>query len=296
MTPIKDIQTTKRQPSTMKAICHLIFMLSLINLGHATPFRQTGFSSAKVVSGGSIRASSKSSIDDALQFYGGACSDSSPSLFFKVALSSALETSSMLGLIVGTKMLSEKVQVLPELFGLPLLQWLGLFAVIFASSFFGSIVDGGLSAATNQVLDPNEIPGDSDWYANLVKPSWNPPGWVFPIMWLVVSKPTQIIAVSKVLKIAKSASSDLDIVTKLPIPALAVYCAHLSLGDAWNKVFFGLQCTGRGAAVITLFWGLLLTSAYLFYSIDPSAGKFLLPTCGWVSVATALNWNIYLNN
>ena len=122
---------------------------------------------------------------------------------------------------------------------------------------------------------------------------------VSPIMWLVVSKPTQIIAVSKVLKIAKSASSssDLDIVvTKLPIPALAVYCAHLSLGDAWNKVFFGLQCTGRGAAVITLFWGLLLTSAYLFYSIDPSAGTFLLPTCGWVSVATALNWNIYLNN
>jgi benzodiazapine receptor len=242
------------------------------------------------------KAPSVSLFDTNLQLRGGACSDSNPALFFKVALSAALETATMLGLIVGSKKVSEKVQFLPSLLGLPLLQWVSLFAIIFASSFFGSIVDGGLSAATNQVLDPNVVPGDSDWFANLAKPSWNPPGWVFPIMWLIVSKPTQLVAVSKILKKAATVASDSDTTTKLPLPILAVYCAHLALGDAWNKVFFGLQCPGRGVAVITTFFGLLLTSAYLFYCVDPLAGKFMLPTCGWVFVAASLNWSIYLKN
>jgi tryptophan-rich sensory protein len=288
----------------MKSFFHLLCLLSLITHGLAkTPFRRAEFSAVKsnknVVIGSAIHpwnAPTKSSFDTALQLCGGACNDSNPALFFKVALSSALETATMLGLIVGANKLSEKVQVLPDLFGLPLLQWLSLVAVIFASSFFGSIVDGGLSAATNQLLDPNQIPGDPDWYATLIKPSWNPPGWVFPIMWLLVSKPTQLVAISLILKKAKSVASEADMVTKLPIEILAIYCAHLSLGDAWNKVFFGLQCTGRGAAVITAFFGLLLTSAYLFYTIDPAAGKFMLPTCGWVLIAFSLNWNIHLNN
>jgi tryptophan-rich sensory protein len=66
--------------------------------------------------------------------------------------------------------------------------------------------------------------------------------------------------------------------------------------QAWNKVFFGLQCTGRGAAVISFFFALLLASTYLFYTVDPIAGYYMLPTCCWVAVATALNWNIYLSN
>ena len=112
-------------------------------------------------------------------------------------------------------------------------------------------------------------------------------GWLFPIMWLIVSKPTQFAAVWKLI----TQSSDKD----LSVPLLA-YCAHLSLGDAWNKVFFGLECTGRGLAVILTFWSVLLLSAYLFYGVDQSAGLLLVPTSLWVTVATALNWSIYVLN
>ena len=131
------------------------------------------------------------------------------------------------------------------------------------------------------------LQGDADWYANLKKPSWNPPGWLFPIMWLIVSKPTQFMAVYKL--VTQSYEKDLT----LP---LAVYCGHLSLGDAWNKVFFGLECTGRGAAVISTFWSVLLLSVYLFYGVDQYAGFLLVPTFLWVTVAAALNWSIYLSN
>ena len=66
--------------------------------------------------------------------------------------------------------------------------------------------------------------------------------------------------------------------------------------QAWNKVFFGLECIGRGTFVISLFFGALLTSAYLFYNIDNTAGYYMLPTCGWVAVATALQYSIYFKN
>lgn len=116
-------------------------------------------------------------------------------------------------------------------------------------------------------------------------------GWLFPIMWLVVSKPTQYMAVSKLLAAdaATPPRKELSI-------ALLAYCTHLSLGDAWNKVFFGLECTGRGLAVIVAFWSVLWLSAYLFLRVDKMAGLLLLPTCLWVTVAAALNWSIYILN
>lgn len=106
-------------------------------------------------------------------------------------------------------------------------------------------------------------------------------------MWLIVSKPTQFMAVYKL--ITQNSGKDIT----LP---LLVYVAHLSLGDAWNKVFFGLECTGRGLVVIKAFWIVLFASAYLFYNVDQVAGMLMLPTCAWVSVATALQWSIFLLN
>ena len=75
--------------------------------------------------------------------------------------------------------------------------------------------------------------------------------------------------------------------------------SHLSLFYylAWDKqVFFGLQCTGRGLAVILAFWSILWTCVYLFYQVDETAGLFLVPTGLWVTVAAALNWSIYFQN
>jgi len=186
--------------------------------------------------------------------------------------------------------------------GLPLLQWISLAVTIFFPSAVKSLVDGGVSAASNQVLKPNVTPGDSGaWYASLAKPWFNPPGWVFPIMWLIVSKPTQMWGVSCLLKQQQqagesesSSSSSLSTTSnnKNLWPVLAVYCCHLALGDAWNQVFFGCQRIRLGAQVIAAFWSLLATSSVLFGGMDKRAGLLLLPTLGWVTVATALNLEI----
>ena len=48
-----------------------------------------------------------------------------------------------------------------------------------------------------------------------------------------------------------------------------------------------------GALMITVFYGALLASAYLFAQVDATAGLLMVPTCLWVTVAAALNWSIY---
>jgi tryptophan-rich sensory protein len=230
---------------------------------------------------------------------GGTYADSNPDIFLKVGLNVIAQTGALLGAVyVGAASpLFIKSAAMPVIRDLPLTLWLALISIIFGSSFFGSIVEGGLSQATKQVLNPNVLLGDPNWYNSLKRPSWEPPGWVFPIMWVIVSKPTQLIAVSRLIsqfnKINGGSSGSIML---LPWRELIVYCTHLSLGDAWNKVFFGSQSPGRGVVVITTFLAFLIASSNLFFSMDQLAGKFMIPTCAWVCIASALNWYIYFNN
>jgi len=221
---------------------------------------------------------------------GSGCGETNTKVAIKAGISATLETLGLMGIMAGAKMLVNKYKI-PFLSkvvkGLPVLQWASLFMIIFSPSSIKNLIEGSVSAASSQVLNPSAVPGQQNWYENLRKPWFNPPGWVFPIMWLIVSKPTQFLAVSKILK------------TVHPTPwwpALTVYCAHLSLGDAWNDVFFGCERIGLGAGVISTFYGMLLASAKLFTDLNPDAGKLMLPTCGWVTVATALNLSIYQLN
>lgn len=225
---------------------------------------------------------------------GGACKDSAPALFAKIGAGAAVESAALLGILLASIKYAETLTSI-QVFGEPLPILLASFFVIFGSSFVGAIVDGSMSVASRQALDPTAVQGDPHWYANLEKPAWNPPGWLFPIMWLIVSKPTQLCALSRIAKYGLE-RNEAGVVTGVPMVALAIYTTMLALGDAWNKVFFGLECIGRGTVVITFFFAALLASAYLFYEIDEKAGLYMLPTCGWVAVATSLQYSIYLRN
>ena len=279
---------------------------------------------------------------------GGACSDSDPALFAKIGTTAIFESMALFGILWSSIQIAASKNYptwVPRVMNQPLVELLASFLVIFGSSFVGAILDGGLSAATNQALKPNQVLGDPDWYANLSKPSWTPPGYFIAIMWVIVSKPTQLCALSRMLKFGINSDS------KASLLALAVYTTHLAFGDvsimlshrivlvswlllllqfsfafcffvlliaililfftiytifyycyyscgtqAWNKVFFGLECIGQGVPTITAMISALFYSAYLFYKIDKTAGYFMLPTCGWVTVATALQYSIYFRN
>jgi tryptophan-rich sensory protein len=112
-------------------------------------------------------------------------------------------------------------------------------------------------------------------------------------MWLIVSKPTQLLAATRLWRGAADAAAG---AAAKPWPELALYCFHLALGDAWNNVFFGQQRIALGCGVISAFFVALVASAAAFARLDPTAGLLMLPTCAWVSVAASLNWAIYFKN
>lgn len=216
---------------------------------------------------------------------GGDCSETNPTLLFKIAVGVLSQSAALLGILLASLSFSDLVP--SKVYNQPLLELLASMVVVFGSSFVGAFVDGSLSAATNQALNPTKVLGSPDWYANLQKPNWTPPGWVFPIMWLIVSKPTQLCATSRIFKYSTGG---------VDVKALALYTTTLALGDTWNKVFFGLECIGLGTLVITIYFAALLATAYSFYQIDALAGYYMLPTCGWVAVATMLQYSIdFLN-
>jgi benzodiazapine receptor len=227
---------------------------------------------------------------------GNCCGDSDVHLALKAGLSTALEAIGLVAVLAGAQKLSSKSMTMIPLFltkvvgGLPVLQWASLFVVIFGSAELKAVVDGGVSAATKQILRPDITPGEGPWYENLKKPWYTPPGFVFPIMWLIIAKPTQMWAVSRILKTTAASAS------QFPWSAMAVYCTHLSLGDAWNQVFFGCQRIRLGVGVICTFWSVLAASAVAFGSIDTTAGLLILPTVAWVTVASSLNIGIYRLN
>ena len=224
-----------------------------------------------------------SSTQAALRPRGGA---SSLTTLTHAALGAVFEAGALLGVVKAARALPPgassaiaRLKILPSdtIKGLPAAEWFAWCVIIFGSSAVGSAVDGSLRAATNQILMPTRVAGEQGWYASLDKPRWEPPGFVFPVMWLLVSKPTQLLAVAKV---CSSGTSEGEEAAALPwVPQLAAYCLHLALGDAWNKVFFGQQKVAAGALMITVFYGALLASAYLFSLVDPVAGLLMVPTC-----------------
>ena len=224
-----------------------------------------------------------SSTQAALRPRGGA---SSLTTLTHAALGAVFEAGALLGVVKAARALPPgassaiaRLKILPSdtIKGLPAAEWFAWCVIIFGSSAVGSAGDGSLRAATNQILMPTRVAGEQGWYASLDKPRWEPPGFVFPVMWLLVSKPTQLLAVAKV---CSSGTSEGEEAAALPwVPQLAAYCLHLALGDAWNKVFFGQQKVAAGALMITVFYGALLASAYLFSLVDPMAGLLMVPTC-----------------
>lgn len=109
-------------------------------------------------------------------------------------------------------------------------------------------------------------------------PSFTPPGFVFPIVWLLIIGPVR--AASSCIIYQKLGSF-----ASMPILALML---HLSIGDVWNTI--NNVERRYGASVIGVFcvWLSKAHAAYQYYQVDPLAGKLLGATLIWLTIASTL--------
>jgi benzodiazapine receptor len=125
-----------------------------------------------------------------------------------------------------------------------------------------------------------------EWYAALVKPSFNPPSWVFAPVWTVLYL---VMGISGWLVWRRAGFGG----AALP---LAVFAVQLALNAAWSWIFFGQNRLGLALAEILLLWTAILATTLLFWRVSRTAAILLLPYLAWVAFAAVLNWRLWRLN
>ncbi len=125
-----------------------------------------------------------------------------------------------------------------------------------------------------------------DWYGTLVKPSFQPPSWLFGPVWTALYL---AMAVAAWLVWRKGGWAGQR-------RALTLFLIQLALNTAWSGIFFGLRSLGPAVVDIVLLWVAILMTMLAFFKVDRLAGWLFVPYLAWVTFASALNFSIWRLN
>lgn len=124
------------------------------------------------------------------------------------------------------------------------------------------------------------------WYAQLAKPAWTPPGYVFGPAWtllyLLMGISTWVLWKQGGMK-------------KAALPFL-LYGVQLVLNALWPWLFFGRHDIGPAffEIIILLAMAILMTMAFARHS--RISAILLIPYLVWVSFAACLNYTVWMMN
>lgn len=117
------------------------------------------------------------------------------------------------------------------------------------------------------------------WYAQLNKPPFNPPNWVFAPAWSLIYL---LVAVAGWRTFERDRSGI----------AMSVWWTQLVLNFLWSPVFFSFHWTGVALAVIVTLLGLILAFIARQWLVDRIAALLFAPYAAWVAFASLLNFEI----
>lgn len=143
------------------------------------------------------------------------------------------------------------------------------------------LVVGYLSSITTQ----SSI---NTWYPTLIKPSFNPPNWLFAPVWTLLFIMMGIAAGM----IWNHLENQKELVKK----ALLFFTVQLLLNALWSYLFFGLNNVLLALIEIVLLWLIIYETFYIFKKIDKKAAYLFIPYLIWVGFAAVLNGSIYYLN
>jgi tryptophan-rich sensory protein len=140
---------------------------------------------------------------------------------------------------------------------------------------FGALALGGLFTSKG-------VP--SDWYFNLSKAPWTPPGWVFGAAWTII-----MICFSIYMAKAWTVTEDKGFLA-------IVYSAQWILNVGWNPTFFYFNKVAIALILISMLT-LLIGFMLFFYWKKLKLNSILIaPYFIWLLIATSLNGYIFFNN
>ena len=147
--------------------------------------------------------------------------------------------------------------------------------ILFLILNFGALAIGGIFTGKG-------VP--SDWYAELNKAPWTPPGWMFGFAWTTI-----MICFSLYMAFLWPSIDNKRLV-------LGLYALQWVFNVSWNPLFFYLHNITVALLVIS---SLTFLVGYLFFnywSVLKVKSTLILPYFIWLLIATSLNGYIWLKN
>ena len=151
------------------------------------------------------------------------------------------------------------------------------------SKLLASMIICELAGAMGSVFTISQING---WYAGLVKPSFNPPNWIFAPIWTAL-----FILMGIALYLVWTGKKEIS-----KKKAVQIFAVQLVLNVLWSLVFFGLHSPVMGFLIIVPLWIAIFLTIKEFYKISKVASYLLVPYILWVSFASVLNAFIWFLN
>lgn len=123
------------------------------------------------------------------------------------------------------------------------------------------------------------------WYAQIVKPSWNPPNWLFGPVWTVL-----YLLMGAAFALVWNGHG------KNKRMALILFTVQFVLNLLWSFLFFGLARMDWALIEILLLLVFITLTISAFSKINRTAAILMIPYFLWVGFATVLNSSLYFLN
>lgn len=127
----------------------------------------------------------------------------------------------------------------------------------------------------------------SNWYATIIKPSFTPPNWLFGPIWI-----TLFFLMGITFYLLWSRLREGIIVT---VPLIA-FGSQLVLNVLWTFLFFDLHLLFASLVEIVILWATIGVTIATSYRATKTGGLLLLPYIAWVTIASLLNYGVWVLN
>jgi tryptophan-rich sensory protein len=147
--------------------------------------------------------------------------------------------------------------------------------ILFLILNFGALAIGGFFTGS-------EV--SSDWYTELNKAPWTPPGWVFGVAWTTI-----MVFFTFYMTYAVKDTKKLSLL-------ISLFAVQWLLNVSWNPIFFYFHQVLFGLLVITSLTILIAVLLYKYWSELRLKSLLILPYLIWLVIATSLNAYIFIQN
>ena len=128
--------------------------------------------------------------------------------------------------------------------------------------------------------------GTKNYAQTAIKPPLTPPGWLFPVVWVVLYA-LMGIGAARITLAPQSANRS---------RGLNLMVTQLVVNFFWPLLFFNAGVYGFALLWLLVLWGLVLWMILVWRKVEPLAAWLQIPYLLWLSFAVYLNAGVwYLN-